>query len=179
MNAKSLIWIVAPLALSAGVIWLSAQTPQPMEGVKVGELAEKVQAREKAVTQKEGELRQMEDRLATLQGTLERDRADLQTREKTLKESTEKLEALRTRPPIDPQLIKTYENMDPVSAAPALKELATLNQEVSVSLLAGMQPKKAAHILDQLAGLTMKDAKLAALLSEKVGITRPKGPGKP
>ena len=171
MNAKNIVWVIAPLALSAGVIWLSGQTPQTTEGVKVGELAEKLQVREKAVTQKEVELRQMEERLSTLQGTLERDRADLQNREKTVQDATTKLEALRTRPPIDPQLIRTYENMDPIAAAPAVKELAALNQEVCVSLLAGMQPKKAAHILDQLAP---KDAKLAALLSEKVGLTRPK-----
>lgn len=171
MNAKNILWVIAPLALSAGVIWLSAQAPQTAEGVKMGELAEKVQAREKAVGQKEVELRQMEERLATLQGSLDKDRNDLQSREKALQESTAKLEALRTRPPIDIQIIRTYENMDPVAAAPAVKELAALNQEVCVSLLAGMQAKKAAHILDQLAP---KDAKLAALLSEKVGITRPK-----
>jgi len=171
MNTKTLVWIFAPLALSAGVIWLSAQTPQTVEGVKVGELAEKLQAREKAVAQKEGDLRQMEERLGTLQGTLEKDRADLQTREKAVQDATSKLEALRTRPPIDIQIIRTYENMDPIAAAPAIKELAALNQEVCVSLLAGMQAKKAAHILDQLAP---KDAKLAALLSEKVGITKPK-----
>jgi flagellar motility protein MotE (MotC chaperone) len=171
MNAKNIVWIIAPLALSAGVIWLSAQAPQTVEGVKMGELAEKVQAREKAVTQKESELRQMEERLATLQGALEKDRNDLQTREKTLQDASAKLEALRTRPPIDPQIIRTYENMDPVAAWPAVKELAGLNVEVCVSLLAGMQAKKAAHILDQSAP---KDSKLAAALSEKVGITRPK-----
>ena len=169
MNTKTVLWVLAPLALSAGVIWLSAQTPQTTEGVKVGELAEKLQAREKAVAQKEVELRQLEERLGTLQGSLERDRADLQTREKSVQDAAAKLDALRTRPPIDTQLIRTYENMDPLAAAPAVKELAALNQEVCVSLLAGMQPKKAARILDQ---LTPKDTKLAALLSEKVGITR-------
>ncbi|BDU77489.1 hypothetical protein [Mesoterricola sediminis] len=176
MNMKNIAWVTAPLALSAGVIWLSAQTPTPAEGIKVGDLADKVQVREKAVLQKETELRQMEERLATLQGTLERDRADLQNREKTLAEGMAKLEALRTRPPIDSQLIRTYEQMNPISAAPALKELAALNQEVAVSLLAGMQAKKAAKILDQLASQDnpAKDAKLAAVLSEKVGITRPK-----
>jgi hypothetical protein len=48
-----------------------------------------------------------------------------------------------------------------------------------VSLLAGMAPKKAARLLDNLAGLggaTDGDAKLAALLSEKVGLSRPKAP---
>jgi len=173
MNSKTILWVLAPLALSGGVIWLSGQTPQTTEGVKVGELAEKLQAREKAVTQKEGEVRQMEERLGTLQGTLERDRTDLQNREKALQEATAKLDALRTRPPIDTQLIRTYENMDPLQAAPAVKELAALNQEVCVSLLAGMQPKKAARILDQLVAKDAgKDAKLAAQLSEKVGITR-------
>jgi flagellar motility protein MotE (MotC chaperone) len=173
MNLKSALWIIAPLALSAGVIWLSAQDPkpQPAEGVKVGELAEKLQAREKAVGQREAELRELEQRLTTLQGTLDRERADLTAREKVIKDATEKLQAMRTRPSIDPQLVRTYEAMDPIPGAKALKELAQLNKEVAVSLLAGMQPKKAARLLDQLAGT---DAKLAAVLSEQVGITRPK-----
>ena len=52
MNMKNMLWIAAPIALSAGVIWLSAQDPKsnPNDGVKVGELAEKLQAREKAIT---------------------------------------------------------------------------------------------------------------------------------
>ena len=35
MNVKSVLWILAPLALSAGVLWLSAQDPKtpPVEGV--------------------------------------------------------------------------------------------------------------------------------------------------
>ncbi len=173
MNAKSILWILAPLALSAGVIWLSAQDPKtpPGEGVRVGELAEKLQAREKNLTQREAQLRELEQRLATLQGTLDRDRTDLQTREKSLKDAMDKLEALRTRPPIDLQLVRTYEAMDPIAGAKAMKELAQLHKEVAVSLLAGMQPKKAAHLLDQLAGT---DAKLAAVLSDQVGTTKPK-----
>jgi len=173
MNVKSVLWILAPLALSAGVIWLSAQDPKtpPAEGVKVGELAEKLQAREQALAKRENELRQLEQRLTTLQGTLDKDRVDLEVREKAVKEATDKLEAMRTRPAIDPQLIRTYEAMDPIAGAKALQELAALNLDVSVSLLSGMQPKKAARILDQLAPT---NAKLAALLSEKVGLSKPK-----
>ena len=173
MNVKSVLWILAPLALSAGVIWLSAQDPKtpPAEGVKVGELAEKLQAREQALAKRENELRQLEQRLTTLQGTLDKDRVDLEVREKAVKEATDKLEAMRTRPAIDPQLIRTYEAMDPIAGAKELQELAALNLDVSVSLLSGMQPKKAARILDQLAPT---NAKLAALLSEKVGLSKPK-----
>jgi len=173
MNMKSIVWVLAPLALSAGVIWLSAQDPKtpPGEGVRVGELAEKLQAREKALAQREGELQQREQRLATLQGTLDKDRADLAAREKSVQEALDKLEGLRTRPPIDPQLIRTYEAMDPIAGAKALKELAALDQAVTVSLLGGMQAKKAARLLDQLAPT---DAKLTALLSEKVGISKPR-----
>lgn len=173
MNFKSVLWIAAPLVLSAGVIWLSAQDPKaaPAEGVKVGELAQKLQAREKALAQREAELRDLEQRLTTLQGTLAKDRSDLEGREKALKEAQDKLQALRSRPPIDPQLVRTFEAMDPVAGGKALKELAILNKEVAVSLLAGMAPKKAARILDQLAGT---DAKLAAVLSEQVGLSRPK-----
>lgn len=172
MNMKSVIWILAPIALSAGVIWLSAQDPKaPAEGVRIGELAEKLQAREKALAQREGDLQQREQRLTTLQGTLDKDRVDLATREKSVQEAIAKLEAMRTRPDIDPQLIRTYEAMDPIAGAKALKELAVLNQEVSVSLLAGMQPKKAARVLDQ---MVPTDAKLAGLLSEKVGLSKPR-----
>jgi flagellar motility protein MotE (MotC chaperone) len=171
MNIKNILWVLAPLTLSAGVIWLSAQDSKlsPAEGIKVGELAEKLQVREKAVTQKEAELQQLEQRLATLQGTLDKDRADLQAREKALQDGLAKLDLYKTRPPIDGQLIRTYEAMDPVAGSRALRELALLRQEVAVSLLAGMQPKKAARLLDQLANL---DAKLAGLLSERVGITK-------
>ena len=175
MNVKSVAWILAPIALSAGVLWLSAQDPKtpPAEGVRLGELAEKLNAREQALAKREGELHQLEQRLATLQGTLDKDRADLTAREKAVQEATAKLEALRSRPPIDPQLIRTYEAMDPIAGSKAMQELAVLNQEVAVALLAGMQPKKAARLLDQLAPV---NAKLAALLSEKVGLTKPKEP---
>ncbi|MCE1229934.1 MAG: hypothetical protein LWX11_10665 [Firmicutes bacterium] len=173
MNSRIWLWILLPLALSAGVIWLSAQEPKthPAPGLKLTELSEKVQTREKNVQVKEQELLQLEQRLATLQSTLDRDRADLQTREKTLQEATAKWEAERTRPTLDPQLTRTYEAMDPVPGAKALKELAQRNQEVAVSLLATMQPKKAARLMDQLANL---DAPLAGKLSERVGLTKPK-----
>ena len=172
MNMKTALWILAPLALSAGVIWLSAQDPKgpAAEGVQVGELAAKLQAREKALAQKESDLHQLEQRLATLQGTLDKDRADLTAREKSVQEASDKLEALRSRPPIDPQIIRTYEAMDPIAGSKALKELAQINQDVAVAILAGMQAKKAAKLLDQLAPT---DPKLAAILSEKVGLTKP------
>ena len=175
MNLKNLIWIAAPLALSAGVIWLSAQETKavPNEGVKVGELAEKLQVREKAMAQKENELRQTEQRLATLQSALEKDRSDLQTRQKDVQDALARLDALRTRPPIEPKLILMYEKMDPIPGAQALRELARLNQEVAVSLLAGMQAKKSAGLLNQLAPV---DTKLAAVLSEKVGLSKAKEP---
>ncbi len=99
MNIKSLLWIAAPLALSAGVIWLSAQDPKglPAEGVKVGELAEKLQAREKVVAQRETDLSQREQRLATLQGTLDKDRADLLAKEKAVQDAITRLESLRKK----------------------------------------------------------------------------------
>jgi flagellar motility protein MotE (MotC chaperone) len=175
MNVKSLAWILAPIALSAGVLWLSAQDPKtpPAEGVRLGDLAQKLNAREQALTQRENELRQLEQRLTTLQGTLDKDRADLTAREKAVQDASAKLEAERTHPVIEPQLIRTYEAMDPIAGAKAMQELAALNQEVAVSLLGGMQPKKAARLLDQLAPM---NAKLAALLSEKVGLSKPKEP---
>jgi len=179
MNARYLLWISAPVALSAGVLWLSAQEPKgdpkapAAEGVKVAELASQLQNREKAIAQKEADLRQLEQRLNTLQATLDRDRGDLATREKAVQEALAKLENLKIRPLIDPQIIRTYEAMDPTAGAQALQQLAKQNQDVAVALLAGMAPKKAAKLMDQLAPL---DAALAGRLSERVGLSKPKDP---
>lgn len=179
MNARYLLWISAPVVLSAGVIWLSAQEPKgdpkaaAAEGVKVAELASQLQNREKAIAQKEGELRQLEQRLATLQATLDRDRNDLSAREKAVQEALARLEQLKLRPVIDTQIIRTYEAMEPAAGAQAMKELAGQNMDVAVALLAGMAPKKAARLMDQLAPL---DAKLAGRLSERVGLSKPKDP---
>lgn len=170
MKPRAWLWILAPLFLSAGVLWLSAQDNKPAEGINVSELAQKLQGKEKTLVEKERELAQLEQRLATLQGTLDKDRVDLQSREKTLQDAVAKFEAERTRPTIDIQIVRTYEAMDPVSGAKALKELASLNQEVAVSLVATMQPKKAAKLMDQLAIL---DARLAGKISERVGLSKP------
>ncbi|GLH73813.1 hypothetical protein GETHLI_23150 [Geothrix limicola] len=180
MNPRYLLWISVPVVLSAGVLWLSAQEPKGdarsaiNEGVKVAELASQLQNREKAIAQKEADLRQMEQRLTTLQVTLDKDRNDLAARERAVQEALTKLENLKVRPAIDPQLIRTYEAMDPTAGAQALRELANQNQEVAVALLAGMTPKKAGKLMDQLAPL---DAKLAGRLSERVGLSKPKEPG--
>ena len=176
MNARYLLWISAPVALSAGVLWLSAQEPKGdgkaalAEGIKVAELASQLQTREKAMAQKEADLRQLEQRLNTLQVTLDKDRGELAAREKAVQDALAKLENLKVRPAIDPQIIRTYEAMDPTAGAQALKELAGQNMEVAVALLAGMAPKKAAKLMDQLAPL---DAKLAGRLSERVGLSKP------
>ena len=179
MNPRYLLWISAPLILSAGVLWLSAQEPKGEtkglagEGVKVAELASQLQNREKAIAQKEAELRQLEQRLNTLQATLDKDRGEMAGREKAVQEALAKVEHLKVRPAIDPQIIRTYEAMDPTAGAQAMKELAAQNMEVAVALVAGMVPKKAAKVMDQLAPL---DAKLAGRISEKVGLSKPKDP---
>ena len=179
MNPRYLLWISAPVLLSAGVLWLSAQEPKGegkalfTEGVKVSELASQLQTRERAIAQKEADLRQMEQRLNTLQATLDKDRGELAAREKAVHEALTKVENLKVRPSIDPQIIRTYEAMDPTAGAQALKELAGQNMEVAVAILAGMTPKKAGKLMDQLAPL---DAKLAGRLSEKVGMSKPKDP---
>ena len=179
MNPRYLLWIAAPMVLSVGVIWLSAQEPKGetkgaiAEGVRVAELASQLQNREKALTQRELDLKQLEQRLNTLQATLDRERAELATREKTVQDALAKVENLKVRPAIDPQIIRTYEAMDPTAGAQAVKELAGQNMEVVVALLAGMAPKKAGKLMDQLAPL---DAKLAGRLTEKVGMSRPKDP---
>jgi len=179
MNPRYLLWISAPVALSAGVLWLSAQEPKgetktAAEGVKVAELASQLQNREKTLAQKEADLRQLEQRLNTLQATLDRDRGDLATRERAVQEALAKLENLKVRPAIDPQIIRTFEAMEPAAGAQAMKELASQNMDVAVALLAGMTPKKAAKLMDQLAPL---DAKLTGRLSERVGLSKPKEAG--
>lgn len=168
---RSWLWMLAPLALSFGVVWLSAQDPKgtSAEGIKVGELAEKLQAREKAAVQKENELRELEQRLATLQATLDRDRTDLQNREKALQDAQAKFETLRTRPPVDPQMIQTYEKMDPAVGAVALKELYSLNADLAISVISSIPPKKAAKVLENLSGT---DPKLAGKLLERVALTK-------
>jgi flagellar motility protein MotE (MotC chaperone) len=182
MNPRYLLWISAPLALSAGVLWLSAQEPKgenkaaAAEGVKVAELASQLQNREKALAQKEAELRQLEQRLTTLQATLDKDRGDLAIREKAVNDALLKVENLKVRPAIDPQIIRTYEAMDAAAGAQAMKELAGQNMEVAVALLAGMTPKKAGKLMDALAILPEGGAKLAGRLSEKVGMSKPKDP---
>lgn len=169
MNSRSWLWILLPITLSAGVLWLSAQDAKAPEGLKLGELAEKLLSREKAVAKKESDLQQMEQRLSVLQATLDRDRQELLNKEKSLQEAAAKLEQERTRPVLDPQLTRTYEAMDPAAGAQALKELASVNTDVAVSLLGSMAPKKAGKLMDQLAAL---DAKLAGRLSERVGLTK-------
>jgi len=173
MMIRSLLWIMAPMALSVGVIWLSAQDKPPMapEGIKVADMSERLQVREKNAVQKEKQLMELEQRLITLQSNLDKDRMNIQEREKSLQDAIAKYEAERSRPTLDPQLPRTYESMDPISSAKALKELAHKNQEVAVSLLASMQAKKAAKLLDQLA---LMDAPLTGKLSERVGMTKPK-----
>ncbi len=170
---RSWLWMLAPLGLACGVVWLSAQEPKQTsaEGIKVGELAEKLQVREKAAVQKENELRELEQRLATLQATLDKDRNDLQTREKALQEAQAKLDNLRTRPPVDPQMVQTYEKMDPASGAQAIKELYTLNADLAIAVLGTIPPKKAAKVLENLG-----DPKLAAKLLERVALTKRAAP---
>jgi flagellar motility protein MotE (MotC chaperone) len=171
---RNWIWVLAPVLLSAGVLWLSAQEgkPQaPAEGVKVGELAEKLQARERVLGQKEAQLRELEQRLATLQTGLDKDRQDLQAREKALQDARTKFEAERTRPAIDPQLLQTYQAMEAGSGAQALKELHLVNPDMAVGLLGSLPPKKAAKVLE---ALGQTDAKLMGKLLEKVGSTKPR-----
>lgn len=168
---RSWLWMLAPLTLSFGVVWLSAQDPKgtSAEGIKVGELAEKLQVREKAVVQKENELRELEQRLATLQATLDRDRNDLQSREKALQDAQAKFDALRTRPPVDPQMIQTYEKLDPAVGATTLEALYKSNERLAIAVIGTIPPKKAAKVLES---LSQTNPKLAAEILEKVALTK-------
>ena len=91
MSPRNLLWIIVPVALSAGVLWLSAQDGKNLpEGVKIGELAAKLQAREKAVSQKEATLSQLEQRLNTLQATLTQEQEKNIAAEKAQQEAHKK-----------------------------------------------------------------------------------------
>jgi len=111
MSPRKLLWIVVPVALFIGVLWLSGQdnsggggsssASPPPEGIRLGELAGKIQAREKAVIQKEATLTQLEQRLNTLQITLaqeqEKAQGEMAAREKALADEKAKFEAERSR----------------------------------------------------------------------------------
>nr|WP_320133707.1 hypothetical protein [uncultured Holophaga sp.] len=177
MNLRPVPWIVAPIALSLGVLWLSAQESKGKapEGVKIPELAEKLQEKEKDLVKKEAELAELQQRLSTLQGTLDKDRTDLENREKTLKEGLARLEDLKLRPPVDPQLVRTTEAMDPAAGAKSIKEMAAINIDLTTGLIGAMTPKKAAKLMDQVALL---DAPLAGRLMERVAKSRQVPPAK-
>jgi hypothetical protein len=63
------------------------------------------------------------------------------------------------------RLLRTYENMEPESAAKALAALAERDLEVVVELLMGFKPRSSGAILD---ALTQKNAALAADLSYEI-----------
>jgi len=116
MNPKMLAWVALPIALSAGVIWLSAQDAQDAPkapasaGVKVADLAQSLQAKEKQLAQKEQELRELEQRLNTLQATLDQQRNEVLAKEKTLLEEIKRLEDRRSPKDIDPQQYEHPQN---------------------------------------------------------------------
>ena len=60
------------------------------------------------------------------------------------------------------RLSKTYENMEPASAAAALSKLALLDKGAVVELILGWKPRVAGAVLDE---LTLSDPALAADLS--------------
>ena len=63
------------------------------------------------------------------------------------------------------QLQRAYENMEPESAALALAELAALDEEAVLQLLAGWKPRTSGQILD---ALTQTHPALAADLSYRI-----------
>ncbi|MDR2561022.1 MAG: hypothetical protein LBC63_04555 [Holophagales bacterium] len=83
MFPRGIIWIGVPVVLSAGIIWLSAQDGPPKgspQGVKLGEMAEKLQARERDVAMREAAIAQVEQRLNTLRATIDQERAQIEAR---------------------------------------------------------------------------------------------------
>lgn len=69
------------------------------------------------------------------------------------------------RNPAFENLQRAYENMEPESAAAALGELASLDEEAVLQLLAGWKPRTSGQILD---ALTQTDPELAGRLSYRI-----------
>jgi len=124
MSPRKLLWIIIPVALSIGVLWLSAQENknQP-EGVRLGELGEKIQAREKVVIQKEAALLQLEQRLNGLQATLTQEQEKIVASQKALAEEKAKFEAERAREQ------KRLQDREKAIEAERLRELDRMQEE--------------------------------------------------
>jgi len=201
MSARTFFWIIIPAALSAGVLWLSAQDSknQP-EGLQIGELAEKVQAREKAVSQKEAALAQFEQRLNTLQTTIDQEIERLKAKEKSLDEERIRNEVERTR---ELERIREQDRTRDREQEQRAKEQEQTRKktfdEVTDQLVRtyeAMDPNSASLALEELAKTNMdvavtllasispkkaaqilnqlvqSDARLTGLLSERVGLRR-------
>lgn len=108
MSPRILLWIGVPVALSAGIIWLSAQDGEELkgspQGVKLGEMAEKLQVRERDVALREAAIGQLEQRLNTLRATIEQERsqlaaqvAQLATKEKGIEEERGELSKIKSK----------------------------------------------------------------------------------
>jgi len=201
MSLRTVFWIIIPAALSAGVLWLSAQDSknQP-EGLQIGELAERVQAREKAVSQKEAALAQFEQRLNTLQTSLDQEIERLKAKEKNLDEERIKNEVERTR---ELERIREQERTRDREMEQRAKEQEQTRKktfdEVGDQLIRtyeAMEPTSASLALEELAKtnldvavtlmasispkkaarildqLVQSDARLTGILSERVGLRR-------
>jgi len=108
MFPRSILWIGVPVALSVGVIWLSAQDGKEQkgspQGVQLGEMAERLQARERDVALREAAIGQTEQRLNTLRATIDQERgqlearvAQLDAREKAIEDERGELSKVKSR----------------------------------------------------------------------------------
>jgi flagellar motility protein MotE (MotC chaperone) len=167
MSPRNLFWLVIPAALSVGVLWLSAQDSknQP-EGLQIGELAERVQAREKAASQKEAALAQFEQRLNTLQATLDQEIERLKTKEKTLdeektkndQERTRELERIREQERVREQEQRTREQEQRTreqEQEQARKKIPTEVGDQLIRTYEAMEPNSASLALEELAKTNM------------------------
>ena|GEM_PF-357761 len=163
MLRRNIFWIIAPAVLSVGVIWLSAQDNRAQsEGIKIGELAEKLQDRERSVTQRETSLSQLQQRLNTLQATLNQEKEQVLAREKAIEEEKAKFAEERAK------IKEEYAKFE----AEKSKELARLSElektielerdrkliidDVTVQLVRtyeAMDPTNASRALQELAGV--------------------------
>ncbi|MCL1893437.1 MAG: hypothetical protein FWG02_04260 [Holophagaceae bacterium] len=163
MLRRNIVWIAVPIVLSAGVIWLSAQDNKAQsDGVKIGEMAQKLQERERNVTLKETELAQLQQRLTTLQATLNQEKEQVLAREKAITDEKAKISEERSKikdeyAKFEVEKSKELERLKELEKTIELERSRKLIiDDVTVQLVRtyeAMDPANASKALQELAGV--------------------------
>ena len=131
----------APATLTTTAAY-AEEKPQPEKSAKEGpEKAQDNMTRE-LLKNKQQELSRREEELSRLQNTLDKKLANLQTLEKRLQSMITKAQDIKDKKMN--HLVDVYSNMKAKQAAQVLE---TLDEKISVKILAGMRGRKAGEIL--------------------------------